>query len=48
MQFEQLKWLCEEKAVRYDMGPIVGQAMEYKAHWTEKRIPFQCWRLEKR
>ena len=48
MQFEQLQWLCEEKAVRYDMGPIVGQAMGYKAHWTEKRIPFQCWRLEKK
>jgi CelD/BcsL family acetyltransferase involved in cellulose biosynthesis len=48
LQFEQLKWLCEEKSVRYDMGPMVGQGMGYKVHWTEKRIPFQCWRLEKR
>jgi len=48
MQLEQIQWLCEEKAARYDMGPIVGQAMGYKTHWTEKRIPIQCWRLEKR
>ena len=48
MQVEQIAWLCEEKAARYDMGPIVGKAMGYKEHWTEKRIPFQCWRLEKR
>ena len=48
MQFEQIQWLCEEKVVRYDMGPLVGQGMGYKAHWTEKRFPFQCWILEKR
>ena len=48
MQFEQITWLCEEKAARYDMGPLVGQGMDYKAHWTEKRFPFQCWRFEKR
>jgi len=47
MQLEQIQWLCEEKAVRYDMGPLVGQGMGYKAHWTETLIPFQCWRLEK-
>jgi len=48
MQLEQIQWLCEEKAVRYDMGPLLGPAMGYKTHWTEKRIPIQCWRLEKR
>jgi CelD/BcsL family acetyltransferase involved in cellulose biosynthesis len=48
MQCEQIAWLCEERLVRYDMGPIVGRGMGYKAHWTEQRIPFQCWRLEKR
>jgi len=48
MQFEQIQWLCEERVVRYDMGPLVGQGMGYKAHWIEKRIPFQCWSLEKR
>jgi hypothetical protein len=48
MQFEQIQWLCEEKAVRYDMGPLLGQGMDYKAHWTEKRLPVQCWMLEKR
>jgi hypothetical protein len=48
MQFEQISWLCEEGTARYDMGPIVGRGMSYKAHWTEKRMPYQCWRLEKR
>ena len=48
MQFEQIQWLCEEGVIRYDMGPIVGQKMGYKAHWTEQRIPFECWLLEKR
>jgi hypothetical protein len=31
LQFEQLRWLGEESAVRYDMGPL----MDYKRHWTE-------------
>ena len=31
LQHEQLHWLCEEGALRYDMGPW----MEYKTHWTE-------------
>jgi hypothetical protein len=31
LQLEQVRWLCEEGAVRYDMGPL----MEYKRHWTE-------------
>ena len=48
MQFEQIRRLCEEKAVRYDMGPLVGRGMDYKAHWTEKRMPIQCWRFEKK
>jgi len=48
MQLEQIAWLCEEMAVRYDMGPIIGQGMEYKKYWAEKRIAFQCWMLEKK
>ena len=48
MQFEQIAWLCEEMAVRYEMGPIKGQSMAYKEHWTEERMPFQCWLLEKK
>lgn len=31
LQLEQLRWLCEEGAERYDMGP----KMDYKQHWTE-------------
>jgi hypothetical protein len=48
MQMEQIKWLCEEKAKRYDMGPIVGPSMEYKTHWTEERMPIQTWILERK
>jgi hypothetical protein len=47
MQFEKLKWLCEEKAVRYDLGTLAGQGMAYKTHWAEKYIPFQRWILAK-
>lgn len=31
LQYEQLRWLCDEGVQRYDMGP----KMDYKAHWTE-------------
>lgn len=31
LQQEQLRWLAEEGAQRYDMGP----SMAYKMHWTE-------------
>ena len=31
LQLEQIRWLCEEGADRYDMGP----QMDYKRHWTE-------------
>lgn len=33
LQLEQIRWLCEEGAIRYDMGPQMG----YKRHWTERR-----------
>jgi CelD/BcsL family acetyltransferase involved in cellulose biosynthesis len=33
LQLEQVRWLCEERVARYDMGPW----MEYKDHWTELR-----------
>lgn len=45
LQFEQIKWLCDEGCVRYDMGPITGEKMAYKAHWTELRFPLQSWFL---
>ena len=31
LQYEQVRWLAEEGAERYDMGP----QMPYKRHWTE-------------
>jgi hypothetical protein len=48
MQVEQIKWLCEEGARRYDMGPIAGPKMGYKSHWTEKRIQSRTWVLVRR
>ena len=35
LQMEQLDWLCEEGAVRYDMGMSDHPSMAYKAHWAE-------------
>jgi hypothetical protein len=48
MQMEKIRWLCEEGAQRYDMGPLVGPRMAYKAHWTEIAIPIQTWVLAKK
>lgn len=48
LQVEQVRWLCEEGACRYDMGPLDGEAMRYKEHWTEKRLPLQSWLLLRR
>lgn len=31
LQFEQIRWLCEEGVEWYDMGP----PMDYKVHWAE-------------
>ena len=36
MQAEQIKWLCEEGATRYDLGPFKSGRMEYKSHWVEQ------------
>jgi hypothetical protein len=33
LQLEQVRWLCDEGAIRYDLGP----QMDYKRHWTERR-----------
>ena len=48
LQLEQIKWLCEEGARRYDMGPLQGYRMDYKRHWTEKRFHIETWILEKK
>lgn len=43
LQIEQIRWLCEERAERYDMGPLQGAAMAYKHHWTEIELPIEAW-----
>ena len=48
LQLEQVAWLCEQGASRYDMGPLTGPRMGYKAHWTEKRLPIQTWLMVKK
>ena len=40
LQLEQIRWLCDEGAVRYDMGPSRGSTMSYKRHWTEQEQEF--------
>ncbi|MBR3663244.1 MAG: GNAT family N-acetyltransferase [Desulfovibrio sp.] len=47
LQYEQILWLCEEGALRYDMGPISGPKMGYKAHWTELIFPLESWILRR-
>jgi len=46
LQYEQIRWLCEEGARRYDMGPILGSRMEYKERWTEKKYPITALMLK--
>lgn len=48
LQYEQIAWLCEEGAHRYDMGPLRGPFMEYKAHWTELQFPMEAWVMHAR
>jgi hypothetical protein len=48
MQFEQISWLCEEGAQRYDLGPLLGLSMAYKHHWTELKFPIEAWSIQAR
>jgi hypothetical protein len=48
LQLEQIKWLCETNARRYDMGPLLGPRMGYKTHWTEKKFNMETWVLGKK
>ena len=48
LQLKTLEWLCEEGAVRYDMGPVTGPRMEYKRHWTEENHEIQTWLMVKK
>ncbi|MBL9076226.1 MAG: GNAT family N-acetyltransferase [Planctomycetes bacterium] len=41
LQLEQLRWLVEERAERYDMGP----RMQYKLQWTETQVVLDAWLL---
>lgn len=44
LQQAQIRWLCEEGALSYDMGP----RMDYKPHWTELEIPIEARLLRPR
>ena len=48
LQFEQIKWLCEEGAKRYDLGPLLGDRMDYKQHWAERKFHIETWMLERK
>jgi CelD/BcsL family acetyltransferase involved in cellulose biosynthesis len=41
LQIEQVRWLAEQGARRYDMGP----KMDYKRHWTEVETRIDAWLL---
>ena len=45
LQLEQIAWLCEEGAERYDMGPSRGPSMAYKRRWTETEQSMASWRI---
>ncbi len=45
LQMEQLGWLCEENAIRYDMGMSDIPAMAYKTRWAEKEQALTAWLL---
>ena len=48
LQMKQIEWLCEEGARRYDMGPLRGAGMAYKAHWTDQNHKIETCVLEKK
>jgi CelD/BcsL family acetyltransferase involved in cellulose biosynthesis len=45
LQLEQITWLCDQGAERYDMGPSRGPSMAYKRHWTETEQSMTTWRI---
>lgn len=47
LQLEKIRWLCEDGALRYDMGPISGPRMGYKSHWTENVVTLQTLLLRR-
>ena len=45
LQAEQIRWLCEENAVRYDMGMSGDPRMAYKQHWAEQILMLRTFIL---
>lgn len=45
LQMQQIGWLCEENAARYDMGMSDDPRMAYKTHWAEDVRTQQIWLL---
>ena len=33
--------ICDDRAHRYDVGPLTGPLMARKAHWIEIRLPIE-------
>lgn len=48
LQLEQIAWLSEEEADRYDMGMSDDPRMAYKRHWAEGIQTFQTWLMRPR
>ena len=48
LQAEQIRWLCEENAVRYDMGMSGDPRMAYKQHWAEQILMLRTFILAPR
>ena len=45
LQVEEVKWLCQQGARRYDLGPVSGPKMAYKKHWAELNFTMENWLL---
>ncbi len=48
LQIKKIQWLSEERCKRYDMGPVSGEKMGYKQHWTEREGRLESWMLVKK
>ena len=46
LQAEQIRWLCEEGILRYDMGMSGDPRMAYKQHWAEQKLMLRTFVLE--
>ncbi len=45
LQLEQIRRLCDEGVLRYDMGMSDHPSMAYKARWAESELSLRAWLL---